>query len=366
VARLGVVVALVLALVATVTASLTSFYKHARASRAAAEYARGQELASAGKLDEALAHLRESLALERGRREYQLGLATLLLSAGRIDEADAYLRGVLRADPVSGRANVLGAQVARARGDARTAQEFYLRAVHGVWPAERVADRRRARIEFVQFLLDRGERERAAAELVEMRSMLPPDAPVLRLTIARLFVAAGDRAAAARDLRELTDTHPDDADAWALLSEVEFASGRYVSARSAGLRALGLRPNDAETTSRVALAAEALALDPTLKRLSLSERDRRSRRLLKLAVDALDRCMPDAPAPRGPVQAVRAEAQRVLAARAPVGETGETDARLSLTEQLWRARLARCPAIAPSERAIGVVLTAVSQAEARQ
>lgn len=366
-ARLGAVVAVVLALVATFTASLTSFYKHTRASRAAAEYARGQSLAAEGKVDEALDHLRASLALDRGRREYQLGLSTLLLSARRLDEADAYLRGVLRADPVSGRANLLGAQIARARGDADTAQELYLRAVHGVWPPGRVADRRRARLEFVRFLLDLGEKDHAAVELVEMRSMLPPDALDLRLTIAGLFVTAGDRAAAVRELEDLVDAYPDNAEAWALLSEVEFASGRLVSARTAGLRALGLRPNDAATTGRVALAADALALDPTLKRLSLSARDRRSRRLLKLALEALDRCLPpDAPATPVAVQSLRAGAQRMLGARSPAAETGEADPRLSTTEQIWRARLDRCPELAPSERVIDVVLNAVSQAEARQ
>jgi tetratricopeptide (TPR) repeat protein len=124
---------------------------------------RGQSAIAAGHAEEAIQDFRTALAYSRENgenstqnAEYDLSLARALEAAGRVNEARAYLLGLAEREPASGTVNIELARVAARQNDVDGAIRYYTAAIYGVWESDPAEQRRKVRIEFMEFLLTHG------------------------------------------------------------------------------------------------------------------------------------------------------------------------------------------------------------------
>src|SRR5262252_2949421 len=135
---------------------------------AEAWYARGQQLISAGRVEDAIASFRRASVRDRFERKYTLALATALERNGDAEAARAALSTLREASPDDVEVNLALARLAAHRQDVTEALRFYHNALYAPWPAEAVRDRRDVRLELVGFLLQRDQGGQAQAELMAM------------------------------------------------------------------------------------------------------------------------------------------------------------------------------------------------------
>jgi tetratricopeptide (TPR) repeat protein len=188
--------------------------------------------------------------------------------------------------------------------------------------------------------------------------------------VARLLLEAGAPRKAAGVFKELVRADPSDAQAFEGLGEAEFASGHYLSARTAFARSLALDSSRADVLESLRLCNRVVELDPTYRRAGTRERWRRSQRLLQRAIAELLVCseLPE-PGALGPPQPLPEPAQRLLAeARAqvdagvdPAKSEEAVESNISLAEGLWAARQATCPEITPRDEPLRHVLVRLAQ-----
>ena len=137
--------------------------------------------------------------------------------------------------------------------------------------------------------------------------------------IGRLLLDYGLVRESAEFFRGLTQITPQDGDAYAGLGRAEFALGDFRSAQQAFRSALRRNPTDDASKKQLELVEQILALDPSLRGLSASERYARSRKLVEAALGSLDRCPATETTPMTPPMT-----QTVDAARKSVLVSGKT------------------------------------------
>ena len=126
----------------------------------------------------------------RDRSQYRLQLAQALLAAGRFLEAHAQFETLWSESPGDGLINLELGRLAAHDGDVTDAIRYYHAAIDGAWNEDAAAVRRRARLELARFLIVRGDRTRAQAELIVLSEDPPRDPNALR-ELAALRVATG-------------------------------------------------------------------------------------------------------------------------------------------------------------------------------
>jgi tetratricopeptide (TPR) repeat protein len=256
------------------------------AFRDAAEwYGRGEQAFAAGHLEEAIDDLRRASARDRGNAVYIRSLARAL-SEHHDDEAARNLLLTLReSSPDDVQLNIDLARLAARRHDTTEASRFYHNALYAPWPVDGTDERRRIRLELIQFLLDHNQRGRAEAELLAAASDLPYTAQ-LHLQIAQLFAKAGDDIRALEHFQQALEAAPSDgALAGAGLSA--FRLGQY--SKAAGyLR----RVNDAagELIEARDVVEHVLADDPLAPRIGSVERRQRLTSDLSYVGERLTAC----------------------------------------------------------------------------
>jgi tetratricopeptide (TPR) repeat protein len=279
-----------------VTTVLTRAY-HAREEELAVSWAdSGERALAARRPDEAAADFRNALAWSRNNPAYQLRLAQALLAAGRGDEAEAYLLTLRQREPGHGLVNLELARLAARAGRVGEAHNYYHDAIYGVWEVDAPVWRRGARLELVEFLLDRGETAEAGAELRPLADDLPEEAAA-HVEVGRLFLRAGDAQRALERFREALRLEPRQAEALRGAAEAAFALGRYPAVVEYGERALRPAGQPADLAALVETARQVLALDPARARLSGAERARRVLRVFDVAAAEAERCAAKGAAP---------------------------------------------------------------------
>jgi tetratricopeptide (TPR) repeat protein len=385
-ARTVTLIILALVTLGVITGSLARYYRAERLERAATHLERGRMLVRAGQMDRGLADLRASLVLNRGDAATALVLSTALLEANRLQEAETYLDEAVRADPTSGPANLARARVARALGSDDT-DMYYQRAYYGSWGPSAPL-RVSVGFELVEYLLSRGDRERARGVLTQLAVDAGTDTDVL-LRVALLKIDAGAATDAIPLLRDLVSRRPGDAPAWSALATAAFAIFEDQVAQRAAAQVLNLDKDDPQAERIRRLTTTALEQDPRVGRLSSRERLRRARNLLERTVAAFDRCQSQGATPLDPStgsgqasstsagqavssrptvdsgqgtlskverapgvstgtpptadENVRAQAARVLDSRSPADI--DLDDLIELATRLWAERRERCPGI---------------------
>lgn len=316
-------------------------------------YTQGALLLKQGRARQAVELLRRANSLVRDNRAYQLDYVAALMAARKFDEADANLKTLLEIDPNNGPANLFSARLAAAEGHIPDAESHYHRAIYGAWPDTAAAHRLAVRLELVELLASRGEKEELLAELLALESEAQGKTAILK-QIARLYQVAGSPARGANVYRELIQSDSDDIDAYEGLGGDELALGDYRAALAAFLNANRRSPGNRTIQRDIALLNAMATIDPTPRRLSSAEKFARSTEILRLTRDALDGCAKTEDARR-----MLNECDKLLAKKAPPHVTNElAEARLALAEQLWQARIKTCGAsTSEQEHALRLIMT---------
>jgi tetratricopeptide (TPR) repeat protein len=324
-------------------------------------YVRGTQMLHAGKTAQATDLLRRAHSMARGNRQYELGLIEALTAAGKPDEAETNLQHALQRNPNDGPVNLLAARLMVKTRRITDAEAYYHRAIYGSWPDASDAHRIETRMELIRLLAARGDEKSLLAELLPLQSEVQNDIQK-RTQIAQLYLQAGSPNRAADVYRDLIrEGHADEA-AYAGLGEAELQMGRYRSAQSAFLSAFRRNPADTSIRGRMELAAMMAGLDPTIRQLGAAEKYARSSHVLERARDALNRCIAGRAA-SGRARDLLTKADEVIAARRPRTITNEAaEERLTLAEELWKARVAECgPRTSAEEEPLKLIMQTLAQ-----
>ncbi len=316
-------------------------------------YTQGVQLLQQGHARQAVELLRRANSLVRDNRTYRLDYVAALMAARKFDDAEANLKTLLDAEPNNGPANLSSAKLKVQQGHFPDAESYYHRAIYGSWPGNAPAHRVATRLELVELLASRGEKEELLAELLALESEAQGKPAILK-KIASLYQLAGSPARGANVYRELIQSDPNNVDAYEGLGADELALGDYRAAMGAFLNANRRRTGDRTIQEDIALLNAMATIDPTPRRLSSAEKFARSTQILQLTRDALNSCAKTADARR-----MVDDCDKLLAKQAPPHVTNEmSEARLALAEQLWQARIKLCgPSTSEDEHALRLIMT---------
>jgi tetratricopeptide (TPR) repeat protein len=321
-------------------------------------YTQGVQMLKQGRAREAVELLRRANSMVRDNRAYQLDYVAALAAARKFEDADANLKTLLDSDPNNGPANLLASRLMVQEGHLPEAESHYHRAIYGIWPDNAAARRTEVRLELAKQLASRGEKEEVLAELLALESEAQANPAILK-QIANLYQVAGSPARAANVYRELIEKNPDDIDAYEGLGGDELALGDYRAALAAFLNANRRSPGNRAIQSDIGMLNAIATIDPTPRSLSSAEKFARSTEILKLTRDALNNCAKTDDARR-----MLGDCDKMLAKGAPPHVTNElAEARLTLAEQLWQARIKACgPSTSEQEHALRLIMTKLAHA----
>ena len=240
-------------------------------------YFEGLADASTGRYDDAIAAFRAALTCDPTNSQYQLSLARVLRDSNdprRLDEAESYLLALWQRAPQDAAVNLALARVAAHRGSIDDATRYYHNAMYGVWLSDPDANRTKARIELIQFLLKKGAPDKAESELIALATSLPPD-PAAHLQAAQLFEQAQDYAGALAQYEEVLRINPVNLAALTGAGKAAYHSGHYATAQRYLRAAVNANPQDANAHELLATADLILRANPFQSHISDAERNRR-------------------------------------------------------------------------------------------
>ncbi len=240
-------------------------------------YQQGVAAAGAARYDDAISAFRAALTCEPTNSQYQLSLARALRDSNdprRLDEAESYLIALWQRAPQDAAVNLALARVAAHRGSIEDATRYYHNAMYGVWNSDPDANRSKARIELIQFLLKQGAPDRAASELMALATSLPPT-PAAHLQAAELFAQAHDYAGELAQYEEILRLDPANSAALAGAGKAAYRSGDYIAAHRDLQAAVNANPQDSDSRQLLATTDLILRNDPFLSHISDAERNRR-------------------------------------------------------------------------------------------
>jgi tetratricopeptide (TPR) repeat protein len=246
-------------------------------SRGRKLYAIGITDAASGNYDDAIAAFRAALTCDPKNSQYQLSLARALRDSNvksRLDEAESYLTALWQRTPQDAAVNLALARVAAHRGSIEDATRYYHNAMYGVWNSEPDANRNRARIELIQFLLKQNVPAQADSELIALAAALPPD-PEQQLQAAKLFEQAHDYNGAFARYEEVIRIAPLNSEALAGSGETAYHSGDYATAERFLREALNSNPGDENARELLTSTNLILESNPFHSHISDAERNRR-------------------------------------------------------------------------------------------
>ena len=270
-----------------VTRSVAANNDDLRRQQAALWFEAAQDALQSGRAEPAVVSLRRAVSRDPENRDYRLALANALAASRLNDEAKRVLLILREAEPEDAEANLQFARLEARGADADAARRYYESALAGLWRPESAEERREVRLELIDFLLARGERDRALSELLVVDANLPPDVTV-QAQVGRLFLSAGAPRQALDRFVGALDTDSDDGPALAGAGEAAFALGDYAGAR----RYLDAAPPDDERVAELREVARlVLVSDPLEPRLAANERRRRLLVALEQATESLEVCL---------------------------------------------------------------------------
>lgn len=256
---------------------LVARYNANQHSRGRKLYQAGFAAASAARYDDAIDAFRAALTCDPTNSEYQLWLARALRDSNdprRLDEAESYLIALWQRSPQDAAVNLALARVAAHRGSIEDATRYYHNAMYGVWNSDPDANRTKARIELIEFLLKKGAPDNAKSELMALATSLPPD-PAAHLQAAQLFAQARDDAGALAQYEEALRLDPSNPAALAGAGQSAYRAGNYAAAQRYLQAAINANPQDANTLQLLASTDLVLRSNPFQSHISDAERNRR-------------------------------------------------------------------------------------------
>jgi tetratricopeptide (TPR) repeat protein len=261
-------------------------------ARARKLFAQGLANQNAGDLNAAVDDFRAALTGDPSSSQYQLALGRALRDTGdprQLEEAKSYLQDLWQRAPEDGTINLALARVAARRGSIEDAFRYYHNAMYGVWNSDSDANRRKARLELIEFLLQKNARVAAQPELMALAATLPSN-PELHLQVAQLFAQDQDYGNALSQYEQVLRTDRNNSQAMAGAGEAAFHLGRYRTAEEYLRMAVGARPEDTNSRHLLESASLILSTDPFVRRISDAERNRRVKEAWIKAGERLKAC----------------------------------------------------------------------------
>jgi Tfp pilus assembly protein PilF len=280
---------ILLALLFVVTAALARAY-HAREDALAKDWAdKGNSDLTANKPAMACDDYRNSLSYVPDNPNVQLHLAEALLADGRLTEARSYLANLWDRAPGSGEVNLDLAHVSMRMGDPEQAIRYFRSAILGSWEADSSRQRRKARLQLSEFLLDNRRTNDAQAVIAGIAADTPPENGSAHEENGHLFLRVGDPVKALAEFEAALQTDPQNSEWLAEAAQVAFENGNYSMAENYFSRAVRENPTD-DLHASLALVRDVLRNDPFLSGLSEEEQTRRSWNDFQLGLDRLKKC----------------------------------------------------------------------------
>jgi tetratricopeptide (TPR) repeat protein len=271
---------------------LVARYNANQQSRGRKLYQQGLADAAASRYDDAINVFRAALTCDPTNSQYQLSLARALRDSNdprRLDEAESYLIALWQRAPQDAAVNLALARVAAHRGSIEDATRYYHNAMYGVWNSDPDANRSKARIELIQFLLKRGAPDKAESELMALATALPP-APDAHLQAAQLFAQARDYAGELAQYEEVLRSDPANSAALAGAGQAAYREGNYTTASRYLQEAVNANPQDEDSPQLLTNTELILRNDPFVGHISDVERNRRIAAAFAQAEKRLDEC----------------------------------------------------------------------------
>jgi tetratricopeptide (TPR) repeat protein len=234
---------------------------------------RGLDDLNAGRYKAAIPEFHTALEYARDNDDYRLDLAEALVGLNRIDEAYAYLINVRDQQPDNGVVNLELARVAVQRKQADQALRFYHNAINATWPENQEKERRKARLELIDYLLRINARTQAESELIALEANVGEDAAQQEY-LGELLLRVEDYARALAAFRESLKLTPNNAAAEAGAGFAAFNEGMYPAAERYLQEAVAATPDDTASAALLRTTDSILRLDPYRPRISTAERDR--------------------------------------------------------------------------------------------
>lgn len=314
-----------------------------RRRQAAAWFDAAQRASHRERPETVVAELRRAVLKDPGNRRYRLALADALATSQREVEATRVLLALRESQPEDPDTNLRLARLEARGQDADATRRYYQNAVAGLWRPEQGEERRRIRIELIEFLLSHNESARALSELLVLAANLPRD-PGLLVHVGRMFLAAADPRRALDHFQNALRLNDRNADALAGAGEAAFALGDH----SRVLRYLKAVPGgDARLADLREVSTLVLDADPLAPRLEPGERRKRLVVAFQQAMHRLEACV-SAPPFQAPasLEGLRSEArefQSSLALRRRREPRDFVDRGVELVYRIERAAGQNCP-----------------------
>lgn len=301
-----------------VTRAYTSAYERHREVLARQWFDQANQEVRDHRNAEAVQAFETALIYDPQNRLYLTRLAAALIASGHTTEALTYYRNLWQEDPRDGSVNLQLARAFAAQGDPVNAENYFNGAIFGNWPGDASAQRRDAAFEWINFLLQRGDKNRAKSQLLALAETLPPD-PVLHNRLGDDFLKTDSPGSALEQYREALKFDPGFTPAQLSAARISFQLGDYHEAES--FLAPLLREDADKDSPAVAEALRlsntirsAMLLDPFLSGISDQERATRVLRGFQIAGQRLQSCVlpatagaPSSPAPSSNVAALLAK-----------------------------------------------------------
>jgi len=309
-------------------------------------YLTGSRLLREGRAGEAVNFLRDAHSLQRQNPDYELQLITALAADGKTTEAEPLLTEILQRDPNGGPANLIAARLMNLQGNTSDAEAYYHRAIFGGWSGDKAAHRVSARMELIDLLARKNQKQELLAELISLEAESPASDDIQK-RLGKLFLLAGAPARAAGVYAALIEKNPKDIAAYEGMGDAELGQSQYRAAHEAFLGAYLRDPNNASVRAHLQTLNTVTEIDPTLRRLTSAEKYRRSVRILEMTRATLDQCLAKNPpgnsASSDENRQLFQTADAALAQKEPAHVTNEiAEGVLSLAEKLWHAEKTTC------------------------
>jgi tetratricopeptide (TPR) repeat protein len=252
---------------------LSRLYEAQQESLAVEWSSRGLHDLNAGRYNVAILEFRTALEYARDNDGYQLSLAQALLGMNRTDEAYAYLINLWDRQPENGVVNLELARIAVEKNQTDQALRFYHNALYATWPANQETERRKTRLELIDYLLRINARTQAESELIALEANVGEDA-AQQEHLGELLLRVEDNGRALDAFRESLKLAPENPAADAGAGVAAFNLGMYPAAERYLQTAVAAVPGDAASAALLRTTQSVLRLDPYRPQISSAERDR--------------------------------------------------------------------------------------------
>lgn len=214
---------------------------------------------------------RTALLYSRDNYDYQAKLAQALIGASHINEAYSYLVNLWQRQPEDGLVNLELARIAAQRSQSDQAIRYFHNAIYANWPASEEVERRDARLELIEYLLNINARAQAESELIALEANIG-DQPSEQARAGDLFLRTHDdeRALAAYRMSLKSNRHEKGAMAGA--GRAAFELGQYSLAQRYLQGAVTADASDTGSAELFKTTELVLQLDPFQRRITAAQR----------------------------------------------------------------------------------------------